>query len=298
MLRWLRMNGIMAVSVFSAALLGACTYGPEEDRSRFDGAVLLSRDRILFSFQITRYRPPTGLSTFPDGGIGTYTDDENVLGVFDRSTGSITIERRESNTDWEPDQGHFGFPAARASLAIIARSGLRSDAYRVVTELVDADTRISRPFPVNDALARRGLFYREIYLVSPNGHTLFITTDSSASAGNGPRDLWMRYPDDAYRLVGHVVERQNYYGLRGTELIYWVPSPREFRAYDIYSMQTRTIADPRTPGTDQVAGGEFESEVVRVTPTAVELGRRAGYDWAYEPTGLTIDAVRRALRSP
>src|SRR5436309_134686 len=96
--------------VLRGAVLGAagCSfYGSQEEHSRFISAAGIQRNTIAFSFAISRYRPPRGVATFPDGGSRKYTVDDDVIAMYDVTTKGVRVLEREANTKFTSDGGHF-----------------------------------------------------------------------------------------------------------------------------------------------------------------------------------------------
>jgi hypothetical protein len=67
------------------AMLGACTYEGEIQKSEEYSNMALSPDgtRYAYLYHIMRYRMPSGISTFPDGGIPLYLEDRVTLMLCD-----------------------------------------------------------------------------------------------------------------------------------------------------------------------------------------------------------------------
>ncbi len=288
-------NGLVrALCTGLVVALVACTHGPERDASAFNDAVVLENNRILFSYQVTRYRPPTGLNTIPDGGVALYTMDDNVLGLYDPSSGQVTIGRRQRNTAWSEDHGHMRFIAARGAHAIVRQEGQdRAGAWRSVDELVDVHDWSFRPFPSSDRPTSQSASNVEIFLVSPDGHALLRGVDWSVP--NGADKLVLRYPDGSRESIGDAAERPITHGVRGREIIYFDANGRLFRAFDIYTKVTRTMAVSVPPGPDSVEALAARSTILRPGPDKIER-EVPGSGAKYEPTGLTADLVRRALQ--
>ena len=69
----------------SGALLGACTYETEIQKEEEYSNLALSPDgkRYAYLYHIMRYRRPSGISIFPDGGVPLYLEDRVTLMLCD-----------------------------------------------------------------------------------------------------------------------------------------------------------------------------------------------------------------------
>ena len=67
------------------AMLGACTYETEIQKSEEYSKLVLSPDgkRYAYLYHIMRYRRPSGISKFPDGGVSLYLEDRVTLMLCD-----------------------------------------------------------------------------------------------------------------------------------------------------------------------------------------------------------------------
>jgi hypothetical protein len=117
---------IICLAICGCGVFGS--YGPAQDHSSFEGAALLSDQTVLFSFSHLVYRPATGITAFPDGGVPRYLKDEVVLGTYHVPSGAMRILRRERNKRWADGQGRFGIQRSKGSMALVTQGGqLRSD---------------------------------------------------------------------------------------------------------------------------------------------------------------------------
>jgi hypothetical protein len=109
------------------AVLGACTYEAEIQKSEEYSLPVLSPDgtRYAYLYHIMRYRQPSGISTFPDGGIPLYLEDRIVLMLCDATGreggGGPSRERNCSRTravqelpfKYKPRLGHMSIRHTR-----------------------------------------------------------------------------------------------------------------------------------------------------------------------------------------
>lgn len=80
------------VPLLAVALsVAGCTYGPPEERHRVASVFRLpDTHRVLVAVSHVRYRPPTGLSRYPDGGIPRYLRKRVVVYSGDVSVPRLT----------------------------------------------------------------------------------------------------------------------------------------------------------------------------------------------------------------
>jgi hypothetical protein len=93
-----------AVVGFVALWLGACTYGPEEQRIRIEQIVPLGDSFLaLVTVRHDRFRPPTGLSAFPDGGKALILRRRALQYLVDgrERTARLFVEREAPDELWE-----------------------------------------------------------------------------------------------------------------------------------------------------------------------------------------------------
>lgn len=108
------------------AALGGCTYENEVQTTEEYSNMSRSPDgtRYVFLYHIMRYRRPSGISTFPDGGIPLYLEDRIVLMVCDaigREDGGPSRERNCARTravqevpfKYKPRRSHMSITSAR-----------------------------------------------------------------------------------------------------------------------------------------------------------------------------------------
>lgn len=79
------------------ALLNACTYEHEIQKLEEYSNMALSPDgtRYAYLYHVMRYRRPSGISKFPDGGISLYLEDRVTPMLCDakgHDTGGWTID--------------------------------------------------------------------------------------------------------------------------------------------------------------------------------------------------------------
>lgn len=74
-----------------ALLVAGCTYGPPEERHRVESVFRVpDTHRVLVAVSHVRYRPPTGLSRFPDGGVPRYLEKKVTVHAGDVSVPRLT----------------------------------------------------------------------------------------------------------------------------------------------------------------------------------------------------------------
>jgi hypothetical protein len=129
-----------------------------------------------------------------------------------------------------------------------------------------------------EALAEQGQEPLGIHLVSPQGHIVFTT--AALTAGRNPEDgqIWLRSPDDSYRLVAPT---RHYQTFENGEIVYWLLATREFRAYNVTTHEHRPLPGYRVRGNVDVTEG------VLVRRDSIALGTRRNGSWSY--TALPID---------
>ena len=84
----------MTSTLLCAAVLSAgCTYGEPEVSARVQNVALSEDSRYLAAAVIfERYRPPTGLSAFPDGGVRKLLEQRADLYIIDLVRREIVLE--------------------------------------------------------------------------------------------------------------------------------------------------------------------------------------------------------------
>lgn len=82
-----RLGSLLAV----ALSIAGCTYGPPEERHRVRSVFRLpDTHRVLVAVSHVRYRPPTGLSRFPNGGVPRYLEKKVTVYSGDVSVPRLT----------------------------------------------------------------------------------------------------------------------------------------------------------------------------------------------------------------
>lgn len=86
-------RGLAACAATLSLIASACTYGPPADHVRVQN-VALKRDGTLLAaiVKYERYRPATGLTAFPDGGVPRMIEQRTDLYVVDLATRSIRFQ--------------------------------------------------------------------------------------------------------------------------------------------------------------------------------------------------------------
>ena len=282
-------RSLAIAAAFSACSLLPGSHRPERDISAFVSAALLPSNRVVFSFKNTAYRPAQGFAAFPDGGISKFTADDNILGVFDVGTSTLRILAREKNTRWTNDQGHFYIAAVNGALALVGRGGQTRDMIGTLNTnyLLNVDDGSMREVRYAEALARNGQVATATYLVSPAGHMVFVTASPTAQRGAEEGQIWLRSPDDSYRLVAGT---HHYEGVENGEVIFWLLPTREFKAYNMTTHETRSLPGHKGRGYVDIT----EGVIVPMTGEQVSLGHKVNGTWSYAPLPITKDAVRKA----
>lgn len=74
-----------------ALSVAGCTYGPPEERHRVESVFRVpDTHRVLVAVSHVRYRPPTGLSRFPNGGVPRYLEKKVTVHAGDVSVPRVT----------------------------------------------------------------------------------------------------------------------------------------------------------------------------------------------------------------
>jgi hypothetical protein len=282
--RFRRGGAVVAGLLLWAGVVAGC-HGPAQDHSRFESAVLLRDHTVLFSFKHLVYRPAEGLAAFPDGGVPKYDRDEDLLGTYHIPSGALRILRHGPNRRWTDGQGSYGIQRSRGNVALVSQGGqLRRDLAKSTFEdwLLDIDTGAFTPVDYRTELAERQLASNGMYLVDTRGTLLFVTRPLHADGNkSGERDaaLWIRTPAGEYLQVA---QTSHYEGLEGSELIFWIPETRRFKAFDLVTRTTRDLPGYRVrPQEDPVEG-----IIVDTGGQQLLFGRKAGAGWHYEPLSL------------
>ena len=131
-------------------IIGACTYGPAQTRVTIDGTMTKPNSRVFAAAIRTEvFRPPTGLSAFPDGGVQR-TDRQSVA-FYAGDVDSGTV--RALATLAAPSEVWTGFAATLL--------GWNADAvYAVVTGCAKSDCDTARPTRLTYRIGLDGSFTR------------------------------------------------------------------------------------------------------------------------------------------
>mgnify|MGYP001546751339 FL=1 len=110
-------------------LITACTYGPQQEAARVGQIVQLGDSyRALIVVQHDRFRRPTGLSSFPDGGRLRYVERRALQYLVDASTSTVIPLAQQTAADslWESfSVGVAGLDGD--SVAYLTMTGCRRD---------------------------------------------------------------------------------------------------------------------------------------------------------------------------
>lgn len=81
---------MIRVGIAVLVLLAGCTYGPPEERAYIENvAIRPGSYQFAVAVLYTRFRPPTGISAFPDGGKPRYLEKSAAVYLVDASTDEI-----------------------------------------------------------------------------------------------------------------------------------------------------------------------------------------------------------------
>ena len=283
---------IVILAGWMLLLLASCNsgYGPLQDYSRFASAGLADdRKRILFSYHHYTYRPAAGWRAFPDGGTPKIFQDTNLIGTYDLSSRKVTILRREKNSDWQPGSGLYTIQAMKGDKALLAQGGQLLGPFKLGVRylLLDLVLGSATPLDLKGDLARLGRDFGEIYLVDLHGTMLFITLplatakDAGAFRNNsGEKEIWLRTASGDTLKVSATAHFET---VINGEVLYWVPTTRQFRAFSIFTRQTRAAPEFRRADHVEVA----EKVILSADQKGLEYGVKAGGVWRYLPVELT-----------
>lgn len=88
-------QGRLAVAFVSIALIPACTYGPVREVTRIENAdERFNTHTFAVALNWQRFRDPTGLSQFPDGGTRLVLDQAALFYVCDADSSSARLLAR------------------------------------------------------------------------------------------------------------------------------------------------------------------------------------------------------------
>lgn len=94
----------ISIVSFVLLLVTCCTYGPEEERVSLGQIVGVGDSyQALIVTQYERFRPPTGLAAFPDGGKSRVVERRARLYLVDASKRSVSLLTEQAAPDslWE-----------------------------------------------------------------------------------------------------------------------------------------------------------------------------------------------------
>lgn len=114
-----------AAGLLALVLLGACTYGPEEERRTVEQVLRLGDGyEAVVVVRLDRFRPPTGLTAFPDGGKTKMLERRARLYVVDAVDRTVRVLAELSAPDdvWEAYDVHIR-ALAGDSVAYVASTG-------------------------------------------------------------------------------------------------------------------------------------------------------------------------------
>jgi hypothetical protein len=99
-------------------------YGPEEDWSKFDSALLLSDgDTVVFTAAHHIYRRATGWRAFPDGGVPKYVADQQALGLFSISSGKLQVLSIRQNERFQPGDARLNAQDSCGTKVLLSYGG-------------------------------------------------------------------------------------------------------------------------------------------------------------------------------
>jgi hypothetical protein len=294
------MWGQLLTAAMALSVLG-CSYGPVEDRSRFEAAVLLPDQRTAaVVYRVSRYRPATGMAAFPDGGIPLYVADRRVIATVDIAGGRPHILQRIQNRG-VPGSGSLTVRVEAADpghlLAVESVQPSTSETDR--TRYWRLRLRDGRVLPYPDLkadLRQRGLElgaseFGDIRVIDPDG-TLLI-----GATGPGGGELWLREAGGRYRRVDPIT---HFYGVLGTELYYW--SGDEAVVRDWRTQAKRVIAryDPQIRQTSRLIARDPTVAALEATSNGPDIWLSLGVDGQQvtrmsrrgAPSPIAIDMAR------
>lgn len=84
----MNIQALFLVTVFCLGLVcGSCTYGPAENRMSVENVRAKPGSHIIaVAVKSTKFRPPTGINTFPNGGVDKVLDRKAIIYLCDVAT--------------------------------------------------------------------------------------------------------------------------------------------------------------------------------------------------------------------
>lgn len=207
------MGRIFALLSLGALLIG-CTYGPRQYRGEIQHAALIGDGRVAIGYHQSITRPPTGISTFPDGGSPLTLRDVLLLVVVDPDGMTRELLRTPNeglpgtgsiSAAWhEEDPGHLYFTIAGQRsrkpyfFARHFRMNLANGRSATDADISAELARLGRSYPVKDFGGERFL--------GPDGSRL-------VGATRGPdKEIWLRDGAGALRMLDRFDQFEDRFG--------------------------------------------------------------------------------------
>ena len=208
------------IAIMGALIVSGCTYGPEQDYSRFNGAALLSDGRVAVSHHRLTGRPATGFAAFPDGGVPRYTRDWHSIFIVDGDGTTRRIARFEGGG--LPASGAISLMpmGADADTLLLHRYAQKSTSLpmRYLDEFVRMrpDGSIIERFDLAGTLRERGRTvgakgFGTLRVLDDRG-TMLVGAEHGAV-----RELWLRTPDGQLQRVDRF---DDFRDLSGRRILY------------------------------------------------------------------------------
>ena len=202
----------------------------------------------------------------------------------------IRIIKRETNHDWQPDAGHFRILQVKDPSALVIQGGQRAgstfESGRKYS-LLNINTGSMTVVDLEHDLKARGRAEGYIYMIRNDG-TLLLICPSLEDKDRNPQwqrsvgiipELWVRYPGGEYYRAG---ASRHYTGIRGDDIIYWIPDTRRYMAFDLITRNTTWLQDYKRPPFQDVTRGIAIDDDGR----HLLLGQKRDADWHYVSIGL------------
>jgi hypothetical protein len=209
----------MRAALALCALPIGCTYGPPRYQGEIQHAALIGDGRVAIGYHQSITRPPTGISTFPDGGapltlrdvllLATVDPDGRTREIFRTAnkalpgTGSISVAWHEQ------DPGHLYYTIA----------GQRSRQPYVFSDHFRMNLADGRSAPDADLPTELGRLGRS-YPAKDFGGERFLGPDGSRLVGamhGVDKEIWLRDGAGALRLLDRFDQFEDRFG---DELVY------------------------------------------------------------------------------
>ena len=220
--------GLTVLSVSGCDLLGGL--GPARDNSRFISVIVdETKGDVIFAYSREVYRPATGLRAFPDGGVGKYTEDQEVLGIFNLKSKSTNVIKRFRNDHWISGSGDLHLVDLCKQMLFFRRGGQQKSVAGAGYQQKSIEYLLKLPGakPTELELAveahRQGKVLRQTYLISGEGD-LLIFLSPNQDKNTKTVEVVHRMANGEYKKILDVPSHiSTYQGLVGSELFFWHP---------------------------------------------------------------------------